>query len=119
MNEPVIVKNAFAMGLVALLQALAPAVVAVVTLYACALFYDARVETYFHAMAVIVALLMLLLPYPSRNINGPIFSTAFPLAAGVLMRWAIMLAMLLMIAYMTKFSDQYSRRVVITWALLT
>ena len=119
MNEPVIVKNTFAVAIVALLQAVAPAVVAVSMLYLTIFAYDVKFEDYFHAMAVIVALLMLLLPYPARTVNTQIFSGAVPLAAGVVMRWAIMLAALLAIAYIAKFTEQYSRRVVLTWAVLT
>jgi putative colanic acid biosysnthesis UDP-glucose lipid carrier transferase len=119
MTEPIYAKNTFAIALVALLQAVAPAIVAVGVLYFCIFAYGAKVEDFFHAMAVIVALLMLLLPYPTRTINGQIFSATFPLAAGVLLRWGIVLAILLAIAFVTKFSEQYSRRVVLTWAVLT
>src|ERR1044072_8815915 len=98
MNEPVIVKNTFAVAIVALLQAIAPSIVAVGMLYGLIFVYDAHAEAYFHYMAVIVALLMLLLPYPARNPNTQIFAGAFPLAAGVLVRWGIMLAALLAIA---------------------
>jgi putative colanic acid biosynthesis UDP-glucose lipid carrier transferase len=119
MTESVIVKNTFAVAIVAMLQAAAPAIVAVGMLYILIFAYGTAVADYFHAMAIIVALLMLLLPYPTRNINTQIFAGAFPLAAGVVMRWAIMLAALLAIAYMTKFTEQFSRRVVLTWAVLT
>jgi putative colanic acid biosynthesis UDP-glucose lipid carrier transferase len=119
MNEPVIVKNTFAVAMVALLQAIAPSIVAVGMLYALIFAYGVHLEDYFHYMAVIVALLMLLLPYPTRNPNTQIFAGAFPLAAGVLLRWGIMLAALLAIAYAAKFTEQYSRRVVLTWAVLT
>src|SRR5690242_16603743 len=115
MNEPVIVKNTFAVAVVALLQAVAPSIVAVSLLYILIFAYDGQVKDYFHYMAVIVALLMLLLPYPTRTVNAQIFSGAFPLAAGVLVRWAILLAALLAIAYISKFTEQYSRRVVLTW----
>jgi len=119
MNEPVIVRNTFAVALVALLQAVAPSVVAVGMLYLTVFAYGNPVQDYVHSMAIIVALLMLLLPYPARTANAQIFSGAFPLAAGVLMRWGILLASLLAIAYIAKFTEQYSRRVILTWAVLT
>ena len=34
-------------------------------------------------------------------------------------RWAVLVACLLVLGYVTKFSEQYSRRVVLTWAALT
>jgi putative colanic acid biosynthesis UDP-glucose lipid carrier transferase len=119
MNEPVIVKNTFAVALVALLQTVTPSIVAVGLLYAVIFAYGAPVQDYFHAMAVLVALLMLLLPYPTRTPNAQIFAATVPLALGVLLRWTVLLAALLAIAYIAKFSQQYSRRIVLTWAVLT
>ena len=119
MTEPVIVKNSFRIGLVALLQTVVPSFVAVSFLYFLIFAYGAKLEDYFHAMAVLVALLMLLLPYPTRNPQTQIFSGSVPLAISVLMRWGILLASLLAIAYIAKFTEQYSRRVVLTWAVVT
>jgi len=119
MNEPVIVKNTFAVAMVALLQAAAPAIVAVGMLYGLIFAYDVPADESFHGMAVIVALLMVLLPYPTRNPNSQIFAGTFPLAVGVLVRWGIMLTALLAIAYVAKFTEQYSRRVILTWATVT
>jgi putative colanic acid biosynthesis UDP-glucose lipid carrier transferase len=120
MNEPVIVKNTFAVAVVALLQTVTPPIVAVSLLYAVIFAYGGPVQDYFHAMAVLVALLMLLLPYPTRSTpNAQIFAASVPMALGVLLRWAVLLAALLAIAYIAKFSQQYSRRIVLTWAVLT
>jgi putative colanic acid biosysnthesis UDP-glucose lipid carrier transferase len=119
MTEPIIVRNGFRIGFVALLQLLMPAMVAVGSLYFLVFAFDAQLEKYFDAMAVLVALLMLLLPYPARNPQAPIRSASVPLAISVLVRWAIVLASLLAIAYITKFTDNYSRRVVLTWAVAT
>lgn len=119
MNEPVIVKNTFTVALVALLQAIAPSIVAVGVLYIVTFMFEGHVKDYFHYMAVIVALLMLLLPYPTRNVTSQFFSSVFPFAAAILVRWGILLAALLAIAFVAKFSEQYSRAVVLTWALVT
>src|SRR5262245_16848692 len=115
MTEPVIVKNSVRIGLVALLQTIVPSFVAVSFLYFLIFAYGVQLQNYFHAMAVLVALLMLLLPYPTRNQQTQIFAGNVPLAISVLMRWGIMLASLLAIAYIAKFTEQYSRRVVLTW----
>jgi putative colanic acid biosynthesis UDP-glucose lipid carrier transferase len=39
--------------------------------------------------------------------------------ASLLLRWLFMLAVLLAIGYVTKFSEDFSRRVVLTWAVVT
>ena len=119
MTESVIIKNAFSIGLVALLQVVAPSAIAVGFLYFLVFTYDAHFREYFYTMAVVVALLMVLLPYPNGKPQDQILSGNVPLVISVLVRWSIVLASLLAIAYVTKFSDHYSRRVVLTWAVGT
>lgn len=69
MNEPIILKNSFAMGLVALLQIFAPATIAVVTLYAVFAAYGEPMQQYLHSMALVVGLLALLFSRPSRMLQ--------------------------------------------------
>jgi len=118
MTETVIVRNSVAIGVIALLQAIVPPLLAVGLLYALIFAFGAQVETYFHVMAVLVAFLILLLP-PASRANGQIFSGAMALAVGVVTRWAIILAILLAIGYSVKFSEEFSRRVILTWAVAT
>src|SRR5688500_14492959 len=119
MTEPVILKNSLSIALVAMLQAIMPSVVAVSSLYFLIFVYGVEMKDYFHSMAVLVALLALLLPHPPRTANAQIFSGTVPLAVGVIIRWSILLAVLLAVAYVSKFTEAYSRRVVITWAVVT
>lgn len=119
MNEPVILKNSFTIALVALVQWIAPSFVAVSLLYVLVPIYGVHVENYLHYMAVLVALLLLLLPYPARNANAPMFAAPVPLAVGVIIRWAIVVSILFAIAFVSKFAEAYSRRVVLTWTVLT
>lgn len=117
--EQVVTRNGFWIGLVALLQTVLPAIVAVCCLYWLVSVYDASLEQYFNAMAVVVTTLMLLLPYPARDPRQPLFPGSLPVVMSVLTRWLVLLAILLAIAYVTKFSAHYSRRVVLTWAVVT
>ena len=119
MTESVIVKNGFWIGLVALLQVVVPSMVAVGVLYFLVFTYDAYFQEYFYSMAVLVALLMVLLPYPTGKPQDQILSGHVPLVISVLVRWCILLASLLAVAYVTKFSDHFSRRIVLTWAVVT
>jgi putative colanic acid biosynthesis UDP-glucose lipid carrier transferase len=119
MTEHVVTRNSFWLGLVALLQTIVPAVVAVGFLYFLVSVFDAELAEYFNAMAVLVGLLMLLLPYPARDPQQPVFSGSLPIVISVLVRWAILLAALLAVAYVTKFTAHYSRRIILTWALVT
>jgi putative colanic acid biosynthesis UDP-glucose lipid carrier transferase len=81
--------------------------------------FDAELAEHFNAMAVMVGLLMLLLPYPANHPQRPVFQGSAPIVVSVLVRWAILLASLLAIAYFTKSTAFYSRRIVLTWAIVT
>ena len=119
MTQHVVTRNGFWVGFVALLQTVVPPIVAVGFLYYLVSVFDAALAEYFNSMAVLVAILMLLLPYPARDPHQPIFPGSLPIVVSVLVRWAILLAALLAIAYVTKFSAHYSRRIVLTWAMVT
>ncbi len=119
MTHHVVTRNGFWIGLVAVLQTVLPAFVAVSFLYYLVSVFDAELAEYFNAMAVLVALLMLLLPYPERDPQQPLLPGSVPIVMSVLLRWVVILATLLAIAYLTKFSEHYSRRIVLTWALVT
>ena len=120
MDEHVIVKNTLAVAFVAMLQWIVPALVAVGSLYFLIAFYDVGLErqSQYHVMAALVAMLWMLLATATRT-NGRIHSSSVPLLFGVLIRWMVLLAMLLAVAYATKSSEQFSRRVVLTWAAAT
>jgi putative colanic acid biosynthesis UDP-glucose lipid carrier transferase len=118
MSEPVVLKNSLAILVVATLQAAAPAVIAVGSLYAILLSYGVPIDQRYHYMAVLVALLALLLPRPPRTFQSQLHTTAVPIAMGVVARWMALLVVLLVIGYATKFSAHYSRRAMATWALM-
>jgi putative colanic acid biosysnthesis UDP-glucose lipid carrier transferase len=119
MSGHVIPRNGLSIGLVALAQTVVPTVFAVSLLYFLVFAFDAHLEQYFNAMAVLVTVLMLLLPPPVRDEKQPVWSNHLPLVVGVFSRWAVLLVALLAIAYVTKLSGFYSRRVVLTWAVMT
>jgi putative colanic acid biosynthesis UDP-glucose lipid carrier transferase len=119
LTDRVVTRNGFWIGFVAVLQTVVPPLVAVTFLYYLVSVFDAALAEYFNPMAVLVAILMLLLPYPARDPQQPLFSGSLPIVISVLVRWAILLAALLAVAYVTKFSAHYSRRIVLTWALVT
>jgi putative colanic acid biosynthesis UDP-glucose lipid carrier transferase len=119
MTGQVVVRNSLWIGLFALLQIITPAVVAVGFLNFLVYEFDAQLENYFNVMGVLITLLMLLLPYPARDPNQPIFSGHLLTAFSVLTRWAVLLASLLAVAYVTKSTGFYSRRIVLTWAIVT
>jgi len=119
MDEHVIVRNPLAVAFVALLQWIVPSLVAVGSLYSLVAVNDVDLgsQSQYHVMAALVAMLWMVLSKPART-NGRIHSSSVPLLFGVLLRWMVLLAVLLAIAYATKSSEQFSRRVVLSWAVL-
>lgn len=118
MTEPIVLRRSASIALVALLQAIVPAAVAVGTLYVLCLLYDVEFGNFFVAMSALVAVLSCALIPPPRN-GSALLPRSMPLAISVIVRWLILLALLLAIGYATKFSAEFSRRVVLTWAVVT
>jgi putative colanic acid biosysnthesis UDP-glucose lipid carrier transferase len=116
MSEPVILRNTLPIAAVAVLQTMAPAIIAVGSLYAVLGAYGVQFDESYHSMAVVVGLLALLLPRPPRTLQSQLLSASVPIALGVVLRWMALLAAMLAIGYVTKFSGHYSRRAMLTWA---
>ena len=119
MNEPVVFKNSVLIGQLLLIQILLPSIVAIGTLYGLILLYDAKFDTEYRILAVLVAILA---PTVMRRPQVGML-TILPrwgsIAIGLIMRWLILLGLLFAIGYATKSSTDYSRRVVLTWAMVT
>jgi putative colanic acid biosynthesis UDP-glucose lipid carrier transferase len=109
----------FSIGLVALLQAIMPPIIAVGMLVLLCRLYGVEFTDFFQVLAVAVAVLSSLLPRGRTNGHTPVVPAIVPLALSVLMRWMIIVAVLLGIGFVTKYSEDFSRRVVVTWAVTT
>ena len=67
-------------------------------------------------LAVLVAILAPLILRLPPVTSMQLMSRQGPTAAGLLVRWVFLLVTLLFIGYLTKFSAEFSRRVILTWA---
>ena len=119
MNEPVILKNSVGIAALALMQVVVPALASVACLYAVNAAFTVPYGGNINLLALLTFMLMLLLPRQRRTTDTPIFSRNVPLALGALLRWGIVLAVLLAIGFATKETQDYPRRVLLTWALVT
>lgn len=119
MNEPVLQRSSPLIGAVVALQAVLPAAIAAISLIAVTVIANVEFARYFYGMALVVVVLCLLLVRPRTMFAGGVAGDLLPLAISVTMRWLVLLAMLLALAYVTKVSAIYSRRVVLTWAAVT
>src|SRR5688572_1823039 len=119
MNEPIVFKRSVLMGQLALTQLVAPPLVAIGVLFTLTLIYDVKFDSEFRILAVLVAILA---PTVMRRPQVETL-TILPrwgfIVVGVVMRWFVLLGILIAIGYATKTSDEFSRRVVFTWAIVT
>ncbi|HEU5135140.1 MAG TPA: undecaprenyl-phosphate glucose phosphotransferase [Steroidobacteraceae bacterium] len=100
-----------------LLEAL-PAVLAGVMFYPLTQIYDVEFDRPFLVLSILAATFTLAI-LPARSPTRQIISGRLELATNLLMRWALMVAALLAVGYVTQFSEDFSRRVVVTWVLVT
>jgi putative colanic acid biosysnthesis UDP-glucose lipid carrier transferase len=118
MTQPVLLKQSFMIALVAAVQAVLPAVVAVGMLYATIVLFGHHFDPS-SAAIVIVSVLCLVLVQPPREVSSELSSTRLSDIAEVILRWMMMLLVLLAVGYVTKTFTVYPRRILLTWAAAT
>ena len=119
MTQPVLAKQSFLIAILAGIQAIMPAVVAVTSLYATIILFGDQFDPSSSAI-VIVAVLCLVLVQPPREVSSQITSPRVSAVVDVIFRWLLILAALLAIGYVTKSPlEIYPRRVFLTWAAAT
>jgi putative colanic acid biosynthesis UDP-glucose lipid carrier transferase len=119
MTDPVMFTRGFSIALVSLLQAIMPSLIAVGMLVFLCYAYGVVFSDFFQVLAVAVAILSSVLPRGRSNGQQPVLPAALPLALSVLVRWMVIVAILLGVGFITKYSEDFSRRVVGTWVLAT
>ncbi|HEV2269443.1 MAG TPA: undecaprenyl-phosphate glucose phosphotransferase [Steroidobacteraceae bacterium] len=122
-SEALSLTRSFSIALLALLEAVAPPAVSVGLLYGLCLLYNAEFRGFFVVLAILVAALSVLLPPPRTPTAGErqLLSPAWPLplAGRVLMRWMVIIGILLAVGFVTKYSGNFSRRIVLSWIIAT
>jgi putative colanic acid biosynthesis UDP-glucose lipid carrier transferase len=119
-SQPIIFKRGTSLAapvLLWLMDAL-PAVLAGVMFYPLTRLYDVEFDKPFLVLSILAATCTLAV-IPSRNSSSQIVAGRLELATNLLLRWAVLVAALLALGYVTKFSEDFSRRVIVTWVLVT
>jgi putative colanic acid biosynthesis UDP-glucose lipid carrier transferase len=101
------------------LQTLLPAAIAMTSMRLTSLAYGTRWTESFVVLTILVGVLCLLLPRIRPESPASLADNPQPLAVRIILWWCAILAILLAIGYATKYSDQFSRRVLLTWAFVT
>ncbi|MBC8026531.1 MAG: undecaprenyl-phosphate glucose phosphotransferase [Steroidobacteraceae bacterium] len=118
-SQPIIFKRGTSLATFVLwLMDALPAVLAGVMFYPLCRLFDVEFDRPFVVLSILAATLTLAV-VPPRNHSSEVLQGRLELATNLLLRWAVLVAVLLAVGYMTKYSDTYSRRVVVTWILVT
>ncbi len=119
MTQPALYKQSLLIMTLATLQAVMPTIVAVATLYATIILSGTSFDRS-SSTIVIVAVACLVLIQPPREMSTQFTSPRISAVVDVILRWFLILALLLAVAYVTKSQLQaYPRRIFLTWAALT
>jgi putative colanic acid biosysnthesis UDP-glucose lipid carrier transferase len=95
-----------------------PALLAGGMFYPLTRMYHVEFDKPFLVLSILSAAFTLAMVRPG-NSGAQIVSGRLELATTLLLRWAVLVASLLALGYITKFSEDFSRRVVVTWVLVT
>jgi putative colanic acid biosysnthesis UDP-glucose lipid carrier transferase len=119
MTQPVQFRQSILIAVMMGAQALLPAIVAVASLYATIILLGSRFDPLSSGIAV-VAVVCLVLVQPPREVTTQLTSPRVSAVVDVILRWFLILALLLGIAYVTRTPlRDYPRRVFLTWAAIT
>ena len=118
MTQPVLFKQSFLIAVLAGVQAVVPAVVAVASLYATVTLFGSVFNRSSEAI-VIVAVLCLVLIQPPREVTTQLTSARMSAVTDVIFRWLLLLGVMFAVGYVTKSLAGYPRRIFLTWAAVT
>jgi putative colanic acid biosynthesis UDP-glucose lipid carrier transferase len=120
-SEALSFTRSFSIALLALLEAMAPPAVSVGLLYGLCILYGAEFRGFFVVLSILVGALSVLIPPPRGRPPGTraLLSPTWPLAGRVVARWMVIVSILLAIGFVTKYSADFSRKVVVSWIVAT
>jgi putative colanic acid biosynthesis UDP-glucose lipid carrier transferase len=119
MSDTIVFKKSLSIAVVSALQATLPTCCAVFSLYLTQRAYQAPLDNVFLVLVVTVAVLSLGLLRPRGDVTARLRSGRGAVTFDVVLRWLVLLSLLFVIGYFTRSYELFSRRVVLTWAIVT
>jgi putative colanic acid biosysnthesis UDP-glucose lipid carrier transferase len=116
--NPVVFNRNARFGLLSLTQALLPPLVAGAMLTLDARWLDVPREHFGWLLSLVIVLAAVLLQ-PSRALTPQLLPSRLQLTKRIAGRWLVLLFALLALGYVTKSSDEFSRRATLAWAVVT
>lgn len=119
MSEHVVFRQTISVAVLTAARMFLPALIAAGALRGLAVLYGVAFDVPFRVLAVLVVCLGVLLLRPSGSPGDELHAGRMPLGVEMLLRWVLLIAVLLLLGYVTKLSAEFSRRVIITWLVAT
>jgi putative colanic acid biosynthesis UDP-glucose lipid carrier transferase len=119
MTNPVVLKHTLPVVLLTIAQSIALPCVAVILLAFDRWYFDTNFDQSFVLMLILVLVLGAVLLQPERGLMPQLVGGRREVVTRVAGRWLMLLFTLLAIGYATKSSSDFSRRMVLTWAVTT
>lgn len=119
MSRTVVFKHSLGVGLLTLAQAIVQPLLAAGCLFITATLFNIPFDQHFLLLTALVVVLGAALLQPQRSLTPQLIHGRWRLAGLIALRWLILLFVLLALGYATKSSTGFSRRVVLTWAVVT
>jgi putative colanic acid biosysnthesis UDP-glucose lipid carrier transferase len=118
MSDQAYLRQDLTVAIAGLLQRISAAVVAFATLRVGMLVYGVEFSDAYQALLIIVTLLALILFPRAESSELHIVPKFWSTAISVFWSWCILFAALLLLGYATKTSEIYSRRLLLSWAVV-
>jgi putative colanic acid biosynthesis UDP-glucose lipid carrier transferase len=120
MNDSIHGRQSATRVFITAIQAVAPALITVASLYfVTTQVADEDFTQIYTALAAVAGALALLMLHPGRYGSSQLLIDRTTLVVGTLARWAALLGVLFAIGYVAKTSSDYSRKIVLVWAVVT
>jgi putative colanic acid biosysnthesis UDP-glucose lipid carrier transferase len=117
-SQPVLLRASLLIAFVRLTQSVVPALMVALALYVLARMHGVEFDQLFVALAAVAAVLSGALLRPPANGSPILMVDSGGLATDMLLRWAVILGLLLGLGYISGLGGHYSRRVIVTWAIV-
>jgi putative colanic acid biosysnthesis UDP-glucose lipid carrier transferase len=119
MTEPVLIKRSILIALMVVVQTLTPPLAALASLYVVTLLWHISYEHSPSTLAVVITLQFLVLTHPPRDLSAQLTWRPVAASIAVVSRWALLLAVLLIVGHSTSALASYPHRAFQIWALAT
>jgi putative colanic acid biosynthesis UDP-glucose lipid carrier transferase len=118
-TEHLVIRNNLAVALIRVLQAIMPAAVAAFALLSLALAYGVSVDEFYVGLAGVAAMLSAVFLRPARLSSFGLQMSRTSLGIEILLGWSLIASLLLVLGFAVSVSEYFSRRVLLTWGIVT